>query len=76
MYLFFLGSWVTDLQERIHFIQNWIDHGIPPCFWISGFYFPQAFLTGCLQNYARKYVLAIDSISYGFEVRKHCEYLL
>ncbi|KAG8266248.1 Dynein heavy chain 1, axonemal [Homalodisca vitripennis] len=63
-----LGSWVVDLQQRIHFIQDWIDNGIPPCFWISGFYFPQAFLTGCLQNYARKYVVAIDSINYGFEV--------
>ncbi|XP_054262356.1 dynein axonemal heavy chain 1-like [Macrosteles quadrilineatus] len=65
-----LGSWVSDLQERIRFLGNWIDHGIPPCFWISGFYFPQAFLTGCLQNFARKYVLAIDSIDYSFKVLK------
>ncbi|XP_046687492.1 LOW QUALITY PROTEIN: dynein axonemal heavy chain 1-like [Homalodisca vitripennis] len=71
-----LGSWVVDLQQRIHFIQDWIDNGIPPCFWISGFYFPQAFLTGCLQNYARKYVVAIDSINYGFEVIFNCETII
>ncbi|KAL2745195.1 dynein axonemal heavy chain 1-like [Vespula maculifrons] len=53
-----LGAWYLDLKERIDFINTWYDKGIPPAFWISGFYFPQAFLTATLQNYARKYVLA------------------
>jgi hypothetical protein len=29
----------------------------------------QAFLTGTLQNYARRNTVAIDTISYGFRVR-------
>ncbi|XP_050431121.1 dynein axonemal heavy chain 1-like [Adelges cooleyi] len=63
-----LGAWVVDLRARVEFLNKWIDNGIPSSFWISGFFFPQAFLTGCLQNYARKNVLSIDAIQYSFTV--------
>uniref|UniRef100_A0A803VTG4 Dynein axonemal heavy chain 1 n=1 Tax=Ficedula albicollis TaxID=59894 RepID=A0A803VTG4_FICAL len=62
-----LASWVNDLVQRIEFLQNWISHGIPSVFWISGFFFPQAFLTGTLQNFARKSVISIDTISFSFK---------
>ncbi|NXD64149.1 DYH1 protein, partial [Eolophus roseicapillus] len=65
-----LASWVNDLLQRIEFLKNWINHGIPSVFWISGFFFPQAFLTGTLQNFARKSVISIDTISFSFKVMK------
>jgi dynein heavy chain len=55
-------------QARLGFIRSWISDGHPPVYWISGFFFPQAFLTGTLQNYARRNQVAIDTISYGFAV--------
>nr|VZI05919.1 unnamed protein product [Spirometra erinaceieuropaei] len=65
-----LASWMEDLQMRINFIQEWIDNGIPVVYWISGFFFPQAFLTGTLQNYARKMKEPVDTITFDFQVMK------
>lgn len=64
-----LSSWVTDLARRTEFIQGWYDHGVPKVFWFGGFFFPQAFLTGTLQNYARQVQEAIDTISFGFALQ-------
>lgn len=64
-----LTSWVNDLQERMQFIQKWAQQGTPPVYWISGFFFPQAFLTGTVQNFARKNAFAIDTVSFEFQVK-------
>ncbi|CUG87383.1 dynein heavy chain, putative [Bodo saltans] len=70
-----LSSWVEDLVRRVAFIKAWYDEGVPKAFWIGGFFFPQAFLTGTLQNYARRVQQAIDTIKFGFSVmdKKHTE---
>nr|KAI8727041.1 hypothetical protein BgiMline_033964 [Biomphalaria glabrata] len=61
-----LASWVKDLIMRCCFIDNWINNGPPKSFWLSGFFFPQGFLTGTLQNFARKYNQPIDHLSFKF----------
>mmetsp|Transcript_36905 Transcript_36905/g.84597 ORF Transcript_36905/g.84597 Transcript_36905/m.84597 type:complete len:259 (-) Transcript_36905:105-881(-) len=63
-----LGPWVNDLLARIDFFKLWSECGQPVCFWFSGFFFPQAFLTGTLQNHARRNKLAMDHLHFDFEM--------
>uniref|UniRef100_A0A6E8VFP2 AAA+ ATPase domain-containing protein n=1 Tax=Anopheles coluzzii TaxID=1518534 RepID=A0A6E8VFP2_ANOCL len=63
-----LASWVTDLQHRIEYVQNWCVKGLPVSSWVCGLFFPQSFLTGTLQTYARKHNIPIDTLRFDFEI--------
>ncbi|KAL8275068.1 hypothetical protein Esti_000947 [Eimeria stiedai] len=90
-----LASWMKDLSARLAFLRDWFNNGPPKCYWMSGFFFPQAgrhseiiftwknfpsaieaFLTSVLQNYARKYRIAVDKLSLAFIVLEHEDELL
>lgn len=65
-----LQSWVKDLKRRVEFFQNWIIQGKPDHdrFRMPFFFFPQGFLTGVLQTYARDNAIPIDTLNFEFRV--------
>ena len=59
-----LGSWMKDALSRIEFMRTWLVNGLPVSFPLPVFFFPQGFMTGTLQTFARKYMVAIDTLSF------------
>jgi len=69
-----LTLWYKDLNDRVLFFKKWFENGHLVSFWVSGLFFPQAFFTAVLQNYARTYKYAIDRIDMDVEVRDDCKH--
>lgn len=55
-----LASWNKDLLFRVVFMRRWLKGGQPACFPLPVFFFPQGFMTGTLQTFARKYQVHIS----------------
>uniref|UniRef100_A0A3Q3RVK4 Dynein axonemal heavy chain 2 n=1 Tax=Mastacembelus armatus TaxID=205130 RepID=A0A3Q3RVK4_9TELE len=64
-----LAAWTRDLCQRVNQFTHWADTGQPPIlFWLSGFTFPNGFLTAVLQSCARQHNISVDTLSWEFIV--------
>lgn len=51
-----LAAWTRDLCQRVEQFAHWAETAEPPnLFWLSGFTFPNSFLTAVLQTFARQH---------------------
>ena len=57
-----LAGYVTDLLERLNFLNEWLCEKPPSTYWISAFFFQHAFMTASKQNYSRAETIPIDAI--------------
>ncbi|KAK5609612.1 Dynein heavy chain 2, axonemal [Crenichthys baileyi] len=64
-----LAAWMRDLCQRVDQFARWAEKVQPPLlFWLSGFTFPNSFLTAVLQSTARQHSISVDTLSWEFIV--------
>jgi len=63
-----LPSWIEDFMARIDFMGKWLTEGPRPAYWLSGFFFPQGFMTAVKQTYSRDFHIAVDTLRIGCEM--------
>ena len=49
------GVWFTNIVQRAEQLTGWLVQGRPSCFWLTGFFNPQGFLTANRQEVCRKH---------------------
>lgn len=68
-----LGFWFTELLERNRQFQAWIFEGRPNCFWMTGFFNPQGFLTAMRQVHTASGYIPTYLPTAGEGTRWHAE---
>ena len=65
------GVWFSSVLLRAEQLSSWLERGRPACFWLTGFFNPQGFLTANRQEVCRKHVKeswALDDVVNSTEV--------
>ena len=63
-----LPAWIEDFLARIEFMGSWLSDGPRNTYWLSGFFFPQGFMTAVKQTYSRDHKIAVDTLRIGCEM--------
>jgi len=67
------GVWFSNVVQRAEQLTGWLVQGRPSCFWLTGFFNPQGFLTANRQEVCRKHSKdgwALDDVVNSTEVLK------